>query len=312
VSESNDWDDVKNDEDLSEEPVNGPFELRYDDGTLETIGHLSNGELDGKITYYNPNGKISRTSYYSCGKLHGVSVTFNENEKPTLYECHVNGDLVTKHAQGTIGFWLSRKTACLEIGIGRRLTALVLDYNICLLSISLAKFFRIDIPLIHGILLLLPIIPELIIGLSIGKKIMRISKLSTILPTKGHALRARWFVKHYPFCLLIIVSYMLTYGSIPIHISATANLRTSIALKVISLVVVGFGVFNYLCLRSTGVFFHTLASNPEIATPNQEEKVRITDLIEPGYCMKHRTILLRCMALALDMMLIQAIVGLMG
>jgi hypothetical protein len=196
------------------------------------------------------------------------------------------------------------------MSIGRRSTALVLDYNLCLLSVSAAKFFLgVGIPITYGMHPLIPILPELFTRISIGKGIMRISSHTTILPTRGRALIARWFVKHYPLCLLIITYQMLATGSLPLSISPVV--QASIALAIAGSILAGFGIFNYLCLRSTGVLFHTLVSNPQIATVDQTEKVRILDVIPSKYYMKHRITILRCMALAFDVMLIQTILGLM-
>lgn len=298
---------AENDGELLEKPSNGPFELRYDDGTLETEGHLTNGNLDGEIKYYNPDGQLSRTSYYADGKLHGLTTTFNENEKPILYECYVNGNLVVAHTRGTLGFWLSRKTTCLEIEIGRRLTALLLDYNFCLLSAGSARFFGINSPVVFVALLLFPIIPEFISGLSPGKMLLRILNNVTILPIKGPALHARWFAKHYPFWMLLISYLMFKSGSIPAAV--TESLRTLLILKVVGSILAGFILFNFFYLRFTGVLFHTLVSNPEIVDLEQDEKTTITDLLGNGYFVENRMIFLRLMALGLDIMLIQFILS---
>lgn len=308
IKKNQGWDE-EDERELAEKPAKGPFELRYDDGTLETVGYLSGGNLDGEIKYYNPDGRISRISYYADGKLHGLTTTFDHNEKAILYECYVDGNLFIAHSRGTLEFWLSKKTTCLEFRIARRLTALILDYNLCLFSAGSAKFFEINLPVIYGIFFLIPIIPELVLGISFGKSILRISNPVNVLQTKGRALRARWFVKHYPFWLLIVLSFIFQFGSIPATI--TESLETVMVLKVIGLLILGFIVINYFCLKSTGVFFHTLVSNPEVATSEQDEKIRITDLIQTGYFIDNRIILLRLMAVALDLMLIQFILGYM-
>jgi hypothetical protein len=86
-------------------------------------------------------------------------------------------------------------------------------------------------------------------------------------------------------------------------------LRTSAALKIIGSIIAVFGAFNGFCLISTGVLFHTLVSNPEIANSDGKEKMRLTDLIQSGYFLTYRITVLRCMAVALDLMLIQTLLG---
>jgi hypothetical protein len=129
------------------------------------------------------------------------------------------------------------------------------------------------------------------------------------LQIKGRALYARWFVKHYPFWILIAGSFLFNSGAVPT--SHTEFVRTFTALKIIGFLIAGFIGFNYFCLRSTGVLFHTLVANPEVATSERNEALKITDLIETGFVVKNRITVLRLMALALDLILIHFIVGYM-
>jgi antitoxin component YwqK of YwqJK toxin-antitoxin module len=65
------------------DPDNGPKKELDDNGRLKAEYTLLNGELNGKITIYHPNGRIMKTGNYINGKRSGIFVEFDENGEKT-------------------------------------------------------------------------------------------------------------------------------------------------------------------------------------------------------------------------------------
>jgi antitoxin component YwqK of YwqJK toxin-antitoxin module/Tfp pilus assembly protein PilF len=73
--------DAKGNSLYAAEETNGLINSRtyYGDGILESEGTLKDGELDGKWTYYNPQGGISQELRYQNGFQSGKQIRYHEN-----------------------------------------------------------------------------------------------------------------------------------------------------------------------------------------------------------------------------------------
>jgi len=73
---------------------NGPYSELFNSGTPKIKGMMKNGELDGKVTIYHPNGKVWQEGNYVNGVRIGKWMNYLETGEFEREDNYKNGLLL--------------------------------------------------------------------------------------------------------------------------------------------------------------------------------------------------------------------------